>query len=556
MRKSFSKFALVAILGFTMAFALSCSSDDGGYISSSSTTANMETYYDVVLGNLSTNCPNINLYPELLNSVMPVTDTWIDIARNCITNRQDYYSQTSSQVTSFLNTNNLDDYINDFNQKIPMSPYYEGILIYTNTSGYYRVLVIGYSGYNRTPSASSSSMKVVSSSSKTTVSSSSIGTTSTCDLNCASKAESDAVASGTLYSGAFCTKVASCGTGCKARYSQCGSSNTVEKTKCGTTSYDATNTNLRCENGVVETKCGTNGWYNASNTNLKCLNNIVKTRCGTDGWYDTTDVNLRCENGVVEAKCGISWYKTTNFGCENNVIKPKCGANGLYDVSTQYCSQGTVKDYVLFVDYEGKTYKAVKIGTQTWMAENLNYEVEGGKCYGEGGQVYTGSEYITLSTSEIQANCLVYGRLYNWATAMALPASCNSNSCSEQIDSKHRGICPSDWHIPSREEWATLIKVVGDFSSLRTTSGWSGGSLRGNGTDKYGFSALPSGGGVPDGYDSPFGVIVNGYFGGIGNNGYWQSATEDEAKARILSGDGSITLEDKTRFNSIRCVKD
>jgi len=93
----------------------------------------------------------------------------------------------------------------------------------------------------------------------------------------------------------------------------------------------------------------------------------------------------------------------------------------------------------------------VKIGDQVWMKENLNCNVGGSKCYGEGGEIYDSeiNQYFTISNSEIQANCDKYGRLYDWVTAMALPDSCIYSSCHSQIKQKHRGICPSGWHIPS-----------------------------------------------------------------------------------------------------------
>ena len=139
------------------------------------------------------------------------------------------------------------------------------------------------------------------------------------------------------------------------------------------------------------------------------------------------------------------------------------------------------------VYYEGKTYKTVQIGTQTWMAENLNYNASGSKCY-----------------SNSESNCNTYGRLYDWSTAMGFASSCNSNSCSGQIQSKHRGICPSGWHIPTQAEWNTLSSYVQSNSGcsscdarlLKSTSGWSS---YGNGTNKYGFSALPGGFGDSDG---------------------------------------------------------
>ncbi|MCL2281947.1 MAG: WG repeat-containing protein [Fibromonadales bacterium] len=145
---------------------------------------------------------------------------------------------------------------------------------------------------------------------------------------------------------------------------------------------------------------------------------------------------------------------------------------------------------------DGKEYKSVKIGKQVWMAENLNYEAKGSKCHSN--------------------NCDVYGRLYNWATVMALDQNCSSKSCASQIQSKHKGICPDGWHIPSDADWDTLMTAVGGASTagtkLKATSGWNS---NGNGTDIYGFSALPSGHGYSD-----------GSFDYVGSRGYWWSSTE------------------------------
>jgi uncharacterized protein (TIGR02145 family) len=149
-------------------------------------------------------------------------------------------------------------------------------------------------------------------------------------------------------------------------------------------------------------------------------------------------------------------------------------------------------------------YKTKQIGDQVWMAENLNYNVAGSKCYGDD-----------------PANCDKYGRLYDWATAMALPSSCNSTSCSSQINAKHKGICPSGWHIPSDAEWTTLTDYVGGSSTagtkLKATSGWYD---NGNGTDIYCFSALPGGLGYS-----------GGGFSSVGYNGYWWGASEGNSNS-------------------------
>jgi uncharacterized protein (TIGR02145 family) len=151
------------------------------------------------------------------------------------------------------------------------------------------------------------------------------------------------------------------------------------------------------------------------------------------------------------------------------------------------------------VIYEGETYQTVVIGTQTWFKRNLNYAASG-KCY-----------------DNKEANCATYGRLYDWATAMALPSSCNTDDCASQIGTKHKGICPSGWHIPSDEEWITLTEFVGGSLTagikLKAINGWDSFMENFNGTDNYGFSALP--GGTTDGDD----------FYGVTRMGSWWTST-------------------------------
>jgi len=211
--------------------------------------------------------------------------------------------------------------------------------------------------------------------------------------------------------------------------------------------------------------------------------------------------------------------------------------------------------------YAGQTYRTVQIGTQTWMAENLNYAAEGSRCYGEGAQVHVrlDNEILMLSLAEVQANCSKYGRLYDWATAMALPASCNESECASQVQLKHRGVCPDGWHIPSDADWTTLTNYVesqGDCSEcagtkLKAASGWEN-YLRGSGSglDTYGFTALPGG---------------NGYWSGFSNAGYdglwWSSAecSSDGAYSRYMAYYSEYAYwycYDKTALYSVRCVKD
>ncbi|MDR1812055.1 MAG: hypothetical protein LBQ87_04455 [Candidatus Fibromonas sp.] len=194
------------------------------------------------------------------------------------------------------------------------------------------------------------------------------------------------------------------------------------------------------------------------------------------------------------------------------------------------------------VSHEGQSYKIVQIGTQTWMAENLNYNVKGSKCYGEGGEVFCDEAdkclKKTLSDKEVQDNCAKYGRLYNWETA--------------------KKVCPEGWHLPSNEEWDKLYRFVEDGDTgtespyrsetagryLKIVSDW------GNGTNDYGFSALPGGYGGSD-----------GSFSNVATRGYWWSTSEygnNRAYLRsMVDFDVFATSyhEPKSLLQSVRCLQ-
>jgi len=212
------------------------------------------------------------------------------------------------------------------------------------------------------------------------------------------------------------------------------------------------------------------------------------------------------------------------------------------------------------VTYEGQTYKTVKIGEQVWMAENLNYNAAGSRCYGEGGGVYVdGESTVTLSDAEIQANCTKYGRLYNWSTTMSLPSNCNSTSCASQIGAKHKGICPNGWHIPSDADWNNLVHYIDGTNPagryLKATSGWkycgNDNSYSYKCEDKYGFAALPGGNGHSD-----------GSFDNVGYYSSWWSTTEDNAsyayRRRMDYNHEDVDRRyfDKSRLFSVRCLQD
>ena len=184
---------------------------------------------------------------------------------------------------------------------------------------------------------------------------------------------------------------------------------------------------------------------------------------------------------------------------------------------------------------DGQTYKTVVIGSQTWMAENLNYETDSSFCF-----------------NNEESNCTKYGRLYRWAAAVGKSESeCgHGNTCSLPSGSI-QGVCPSGWHLPSKAEWETLFNAVGDSSTagkmLKSSSGWNSS---GNGTDAFGFSARPAGN-----YDQ-------GYFNNREDEAsFWMADefnSESASYARLRYWEAYVYLGDHYKHYglSVRCLKD
>jgi len=214
-----------------------------------------------------------------------------------------------------------------------------------------------------------------------------------------------------------------------------------------------------------------------------------------------------------------------------------------YGIETNFRTRREVGKFKFKDDRDGQEYWAVVIGEQVWMAENLNYAGDDGNLLG-----------VCYYNDTI--NCDIYGRLYDWATAMDLPSSCNFNSCATQMQAPHhQGICPDGWYVPSDDEWSMLTDYVGEESSTKLKSrmpGW-------NGTDDYGFSALSGGSGYADGTFLTY--LSSGVFGS------WWSTTEitgggwsDRIAAnRFMDTNHSFVRNSsdvKEHLLSLRCVED
>ena len=224
--------------------------------------------------------------------------------------------------------------------------------------------------------------------------------------------------------------------------------------------------------------------------------------------------------------------------------------------SSSHENMGTMTD-----ERDGQTYKTVTIGSQTWMAENLNYETENSSCYNR------------------EVKCTKFGRFYTWAAAMDSVGiwGINGKGCGNKATCKPtypvRGVCPSGWHIPSKAEFDRLVKFVGGKTNggkkLKSTSGWHiYDDVRadgGNGSDDYGFNALSSGFWFVH-IDDAESYEYNDYVGE--KTGFW--TTDEDKRVRehefddlvyIMSldnWDGDVSIDGAVKYYrySVRCIKD
>lgn len=204
---------------------------------------------------------------------------------------------------------------------------------------------------------------------------------------------------------------------------------------------------------------------------------------------------------------------------------------------------------------DSQQYPTVLIGSQCWMAKNMNYD-NGctSKAWVNGSDVGWCGCY-----SNSAGNCTTYGKLYQWSAAMA-------SSTTEGV----QGICPEGWHIPTSAEQSALntylntqtqylCSGIGGYNakSLAANSGWTsdmnncnpGGAQSSN--NLTGFNGLPSG----------YRIDSSGAFNYVGQyTFFWSSSfSSPYALARSLRYNGSGFYSSTTYYPvngfSVRCLK-
>ena len=221
-----------------------------------------------------------------------------------------------------------------------------------------------------------------------------------------------------------------------------------------------------------------------------------------------------------ESSCfiGLSSSSVNGSSSSSSVLASSSSSFNPFNANISY---GTMTD-----SRDSQTYKTVVIGTQTWMAQNLNY------------YSITAPENSSWCYKDSTSYCDIYGRLYDYSEALT--------------------ICPTGWHLPDTTEWNTLVAFTDDTATagtaLMSAAGWPSENV---GTNSYGFSALPGSFSSNDGF-------VGSSFINIGIEGDWWVAS-----GKPMGGDNAYEREmftgDANVFNSrmseifglsVRCLKD
>ena len=263
------------------------------------------------------------------------------------------------------------------------------------------------------------------------------------------------------------------------------------------------------------------------------LGKIADYRSYVEGWeLSTTVPNFekyvnQFWSGEMEKCSDVNEGEVVGRSYRNVLAMAKC-ENGVWNARA-------LKD-----SRDGQDYRVIKIGDQVWMAENLNFKTDYSYCY-----------------KDEDSNCTKYGRLYRWAAAVGKSENeCGSGYTCSLPSGNIQGVCPNGWHLPSKAEWESLFAAVGGKSvagtKLKSTSGWENNNGKdGNGTDAFGFSALPAG------YRNSSGNSL-----AEGGRAYVWSSTEGsdiDAFYMYLDDewdDGFLSGNNKPYAFSVRCLKD
>lgn len=263
-----------------------------------------------------------------------------------------------------------------------------------------------------------------------------------------------------------------------------------------------------------------------------------------------------------------SSFAPANSSSSSAMDDESSSSSGLFDMAKDEFLNPKISYGEMTDTRDNKTYKTVMIGGKEWMAENLNYAD------------FTVSPVLKDKSwcyDDKAENCDVTGRLYTWAAAIDSVALANDTknpqTCGHReacmLPTVVRGVCPDGWHLPTFGEWETLIKAVGGTESwsavnkqsstagkiLKSGNGWynDGDGTDANGTDNYGFSAIPAGNrSGKNGFESAGSVA---HFWSASPS--WEGGDIYASHVRLASYTDYAKLTDINRIDglSVRCVR-
>lgn len=285
------------------------------------------------------------------------------------------------------------------------------------------------------------------------------------------------------------------------------------------------------------------GFCWSTSPNPTTSGNVIAVGMGSGSFSSTlnglTDSTTYYVRAYAINNAGTAYGTEISFTTMNLAIvsNATCGAPNVHNPSFNY---GSV------IDQDGNLYKTIVIGSQEWMAENLKVA-----HYNNGDALPIVTNWSSWSALTSGASCWYnndsasfdcpYGRLYNWYAA-----------------TDTRNLCPTNWHVPSNSEWATLVTYL-DINANGAVSLTAGGMMKSISTQYWispntaadnssGFSGLPGG-------------WLSSSFGNIGIIGMWWSSTYAQTMvwAPNLVNDNSEVeggTVPKEIGVSVRCIKD
>jgi uncharacterized protein (TIGR02145 family) len=273
------------------------------------------------------------------------------------------------------------------------------------------------------------------------------------------------------------------------------------------------------------------------------VSNIGKAAMHYSIIADQSWISVNPSSGEVGNETDILTVTINNAGFFNNT---QIGSIRIISTIGEETTEDTISVFANgIMDNDHNYYFVVRIGTQVWMAENLN--VGSIKLGGINQTEFPEINKYCYNNTDL--NCKNYGGLYQWAEMMrgAQPDSANIGTT--------RGICPVGWHLPTVKEWNTLIDYLDvNVAAVKLKeeglTHWLGPNRA---TNESGFTALP--GGMWDGY----------IFDLLKSHAYFWTATTDPTQPAVPHKYG-VQLDytgEKAFFKdyssgeaaSVRCVK-